>query len=119
MLKALLYRWFGIEPLPCATCEILREQLHKSEAERKDLLHRLLDKATPEPLVQPEEKELKPITPQFVPWRVRQQMLEAEDKRRAELLKQNEKLEKELGIHQTSEKTDGEGTTSEISENQG
>ena len=79
----------------------MREQLAKSDSERKELLHRLLDKDKPEPLVQ-EIEEHKAITPNFTPWRVKQQMLEAEDRKQAELLrakaKEIEELEKELGI---------------------
>lgn len=96
-----MYKWFGIEPIPCATCEVLRERLDESNRERKELLHRLLDKANPEPVV-PEKEELEPIKPQFIPWRVRQQMLEAEDRKKAQLMKDKtaeiEKLEKELGV---------------------
>lgn len=101
MIKQLLYKWFGLSDLPCESCEILREQLAKSDAERRELLTRLLDRDKPEPSPVMEE-ELKPITPQFIPWRVRQQMLEAEDKKKAQLLKDraNEisELEKELGV---------------------
>jgi len=101
VIKELLYKWFGIEPVPCATCEVLREQLDESNRERRELLTRLLDKANPEP--SPIEKEeYKPIQPQFMPWRVRQQMLEAEDRKQAELMRAKReeigKLEKELGV---------------------
>jgi hypothetical protein len=101
MIKELMYKWFGLTPTPCGSCEILREQLDKSERERGDLLHRLLDKDKPEPLPEKAE-EYVPVRPQFTPWRVRQQMLEAEDRKQAELMrdkhKEIEKLEKELGI---------------------
>ena len=101
MLKELLQKWFGLSDKPCETCEILREQLHKSDVERKELLHRLLDKDKPEPLIV-ESQPPQPLTPQFVPWRVRQQMLESEDRKKAELLKKSAeeitKLEKEMGI---------------------
>ena len=108
MVSELLRKWFGLEILPpCTTCEVLREQLANSESERRSLLAKLLEKNQPEPLPAPkEEEELTPIRPQFVPWRVRQQMLEAEDRRQAELLrrsKQNvEKLEKEVGVTDAS-----------------
>jgi hypothetical protein len=101
MIKQLMYKWFGISDEPCMSCELLREQLHKSDAERKDLLHRLLDSKNPEPPSTPVE-DYQPITPQFIPWRVRQQMLETEDKKKAELMRahaqQVEKLEEELGV---------------------
>lgn len=101
MVKELLYKWLGLNPFPCATCEVLHEQLANSERERRELLHRLLDKDRPEPLSTVSEEHV-PIQPQFIPWRVRQQMLEQEDRAKARLMKDKEKeiesLEKELGI---------------------
>lgn len=97
-----MYKWFGIEPRTCVTCDLLREMLAKSEQERSELLHRLLDKANPEPPPVVVQEEMKPVGQTFVPWRVRQQMLEAEDRKTAQLMKQrNEeiaKLENELDI---------------------
>jgi len=61
----------------------------------------LLDKGNPEPLNVEHERPI-PITPQFIPWRVKQQMLEAEDRQKSKLMKDKEKeiaeLEKELEI---------------------
>jgi hypothetical protein len=75
--------------------------LDESNKERKELLSRLLAKDTIEPLP-PTTEEFKPITPQFTPWRVRQQMLEQEDAKKASLMKEKAKeiaeLEKELGV---------------------
>lgn len=100
MIRALMYKWFGLEELPCNTCEVLRAQLDESNRERRELLNRLLEPSKPEP---PQTiEEMKPIQPQHIPWRVRQQMLESEDRKAAELLKKraNEigELEKELGV---------------------
>jgi hypothetical protein len=109
MVKELLYKWFGLEPFPCQTCEVLRLQLDESNRERRQLLQQLLERDKPEPPVETKE-ELQPIRPQFVPWRVRQQMLEAEDRKQAQLLAEKKKemesarkssiddLEKELDI---------------------
>jgi hypothetical protein len=101
MLTELLYKWFGIEPFPCATCEVLRIQLDESSRERRELLSKLLEKdVSPAPTT--EQQEFRPIKPQFTPWRVRQQMLEAEDRKKAELMKKKSEeiadLEKELGV---------------------
>ena len=102
MIKVLLYKWFGLSDMPCETCEVLRSMLDESTRERKELLHRLLDKDKAEPLVV-EKEEPKPLGPSFVPWRVRQQMLEAEDRKKAQLMKQKadeiNELEKELGVN--------------------
>lgn len=102
MVKELLYKWFGLEPFPCGTCELLRIQLDESNRERRELLTRLLEKDRPEPTQPVKTEEYRPIQSQFVPWRVRQQMLEAEDRKKAELLKRHkdevDELEKELGV---------------------
>lgn len=104
MIKELFSKWLGLD-LRCETCEVLREQLHRSEAERREILFRLLDKDKAEPLNSPVE-EHKSISPPFTPWRVRQQMLEAEDRKQVELLKKKAKeiseLESELGINNAS-----------------
>lgn len=103
MIKLLLMKWFKVEPPVCPVCEVLREQLHRSEAERKELLHRAL---APPPIesVSPKDEQQIPIQPQFIPWRVRKEMLEAEDRKQAELLRNKaaeiSKLEKELGVSQ-------------------
>jgi hypothetical protein len=101
MIRQLLEKWFGLTPPSCLTCEVLRDQLDKSEVDRRELLTRLLDKDKPEPLPTP-AAEPRAITPQFVPWRVKQQMLEAEDRHKAKLMKDKtqeiEELEKELGV---------------------
>ena len=101
IINELLRKWFGLESVPCATCEVLREQLHKSDRERGELLARLLEGNKTEPPA-PTRDEPVPITPQFVPWRVRQQMLEQEDRKKAQLMRDKaveiEELEKELGV---------------------
>lgn len=88
--------------MPCLVCEVLREQLHRSEAERKELLARVLAPSISPVESKTPDEELRPIKPQFTPWRVRQQMLEAEDRKQAQLLRQRtdeiEELEKELGV---------------------
>ena len=103
MMKELFYKWFGLTPLPCSSCEFLRLQLMGSERERRELLNRLLDQGKPEPSTPVmKEEEMRPFTPQFVPWRVKQQMLEAEDRKTAQLLRgkaeEIAELEKELGV---------------------
>lgn len=101
MIKQLLYKWFGLEDMPCNTCEVLRAQLDESNRERRALLNRLLEPPKSEPPLEKEE-ELVPIKPQFVPWRMRQQMLEAEDRQKARLTKEKAaelaELERELGV---------------------
>jgi hypothetical protein len=117
LIKRLLEKWFRLEPIPCPTCEVLREQLAHSEVERRELLHRLMAPPEPPPVVTPEE-EPKAIQPQFVPWRVRQQMLEAEDRKSAQLMKDKtkeiEQLEKELGIAKELDRGKSGGLKAEV-----
>ena len=104
MFKELMYKWFGLEPTQCNTCEVLRSELENSNRERKELLSRLLDRDQPK-AEKEDREEYKPIQPQFVPWRVRQQMLEAEDRKRAELMRASiSKLEDELDVNASQER---------------
>src|SRR3954466_13054666 len=98
--KQVLFKWFGLEDPPCETCEVLRERLVASERERRELLQRIL---TPEPLPTPSvsTEEPIPLTPQFTPWRIRKQLLEAEDRKKAELLRAKAKELANAGSQQS------------------
>jgi hypothetical protein len=102
MIRQIIEKWFGLDPIPCASCEVLKEALSIERQLNSVLLQKLLDKDKPEPLSSIKEEELKPIKSQFVPWRVRQQILESEDRKQAQLMKDKqreiEELEKELYI---------------------
>lgn len=102
MIREILYKWFGIDPTPCAACEILKESLSIERQLNKVLLQKLLEKGNSEPSLVQEKEAYEPIKPQFTPWRVRQQMLEAEDRKKAQLMRDKqveiEKLEKELNV---------------------
>lgn len=109
MIKEILYKLFRIEPLPCNTCEVLRGMLEQTNSEKKYLLEQLLKE--PEIIQETSTEEFKPIkTTKFTPWHVRRQILEAEDRKQAQIIKdkkkemeeaaklQVDKLEKELGV---------------------
>jgi len=102
MIKRILEKWFNLEPVRCESCEVLRSLLEESTRERRDLLTRALNPPQVEPLVQTSTEELKPVGNTFIPWRVRQQMLEAEDRKKFQLMQEKEKeiadLEKELDL---------------------
>ena len=103
MIKELLYKIFRLEPTPCPVCEVLRLQLDESNRERKELLQRALaPPVVTDARVESRAEEMTPIKPQFIPWRVRQQMLEQEDRVKARLTKDRVEeiaaLEKELGV---------------------
>lgn len=94
----------------CETCEVLKRQMDHLRFENQRLTQTIIQIAAPAP-VEPLGKpvEYKPIQTATVPWRVKQQMLEAEDREANRLRKEKEKerevnkmtteeLEAELGI---------------------
>lgn len=79
---------------PCPSCEVLKVQLERANYEREHLINRLLL-----PPVQPPETKPIPVTqPQsgrHIPFRVKQQLLEAESREEARILrKHKEDMEK-------------------------
>jgi len=95
------YRWLMKEPEPCQSCEVLREILASTLYEKNKLLELIAPAKETE--VIPEE--LKEVKPRWVPWEVRKQMLEKEDREKAKIMRQFEskpedieELEKELDI---------------------
>lgn len=92
----------------CESCEVLKVELQRANIEKEKLLNKILEKPT-DPPVEP----ISNITPpRQIPWMVRRQMLEAEDREKARLMRESIKpdttprfenddvkdLEKELGI---------------------
>ena len=108
MIHELLCKLFGLDPYHCSSCEVLRAHLADSERERRELLAKILERDKPELVTQPTEPDI-PIQPQYVPWRVRQQMLESEDRKKAQIMRDREKeiskLEGELGIKSVEDLT--------------
>jgi hypothetical protein len=88
----------------CQSCETLREQLSLERQTNSKLMDRLLEKPE-KPVDTPPVMNTRPLLNRHTPWRVRQQLLETEDRERANKLKDaprpatdvNE-LEKELNI---------------------
>lgn len=87
----------------CESCEALKQMNDHLRMDNEKLLRRILEpKVEPERIVAPE-----PMVPihRNVPWRVKQQMLEAEDRQKANALRQAAKpdnsieaLEKDLDL---------------------
>lgn len=113
-----LIKWYEQwrEVRRCESCETLREQLAIANGDRERLLKAILDANKPVAAVSEPEthsETIAPILPKNVPWRVRREMLENEDRAKAEILrkkeleikeatKSTEELEKELGIEHAS-----------------
>jgi hypothetical protein len=110
MLRLLLLKLFGIEEPPCQSCETLKLQLSIANHEKAEMLNTILSFTKKEEntvsVAPPNYEELKP---KMMTWNVRRQMLEAEDKKTAQLLAEQKRksvseqiteLEKEVGIEE-------------------
>lgn len=104
------------EDKQCMNCDLLRQLLAEERFEK----NRLLAIIAPSPSTDIGRTEPAPAIPikqpNFVPWRIRQQMLEADDRRKAQIVADKEKeiketslkiesiedIEKELGIDNAS-----------------
>ena len=88
--------------LVCSSCEILKVELENAHREKSELLRKLLEKDTPNPVTTAPKMETLPRPQKHLSWAVKQQMLEAEDRAKAVALKNaaqpisTEDLEKEL-----------------------
>lgn len=99
----------------CNSCETLKMEIERLRFENERLLTRILKE--PERV----ETDTKPISlnpPKNIPWAVRRQMLEAEDRKKAQLLKNAPKpsdnikdLENELGIVESERNNNATGTS--------
>lgn len=95
MLKELMFKWFGLEQLPCQSCEYLKQQI---EIERQ--FNRVLFEKLTAPKIETEAPVREPVIPammpKHIPWRVQKQMLEADDRKAAAIKAQREKEITEL-----------------------
>lgn len=69
----------------CPSCETLMRQLEIANHEKAQLLEKLLKE--PEAPAATTAPPISTVRPRTVPWVVRRQMLEAEDRKKAELLR--------------------------------
>lgn len=89
----------------CNTCEVLKLEIERLRLENGKLLDRILEKPNDERYIQRNKEENLVAPARNIPWTVRRQMLEREDREKAKLMndapKPNtsiEDLEKELGV---------------------
>lgn len=83
-----------VEETVCKSCETLKQQLEVANYEKEKLLNKLLTTPDKEPerTTAPEPQAVRPKT---VPWHVRRQMLEREDREKAKLLRNAPKTDTE------------------------
>ena len=72
----------------CKSCETYKEQLAVTNHEKKILLEQILHK--PEPVKVEREVAPQAIMPKIVPWHIQRQMLEAEDRAKAAVIRRQE-----------------------------
>jgi hypothetical protein len=107
-----------VEEKVCQSCETLRQQLEFSNYEKTQLLNKLLK----EPEKEPAPAEAPQITrPKSIPWHVRRQLLEQEDRVKAQRIRDaakpdsevakvsTEDLEKELKIAEQERESQAAG----------
>lgn len=82
------YKQIKAEYRICESCETLKMELSHLRQDNERLLNAVLSKPIIEETVSKAE-DLVPIQPRVVPWRVRQQMLEAEDRDKAKKMRDN------------------------------
>jgi len=98
-----------LREVPCKSCETLKIALERANYEREQLLNNLLKpNVVPERLVAPTPSS-SPIGRRHIPWPVKQQQLELEDKERAKAIRdfqENLKREQQLKAKITSRTSD-------------
>ena len=93
----------------CKSCETLERQLEIANEDKKKLLEIILERNKVSENDNPPAFNYEQVKPKAIPWSVRRQLLEAEDREKARILnsqnrEQQEitKLEKEIGIASTA-----------------
>jgi hypothetical protein len=90
----------------CESCETLKMQLNIANDEKARMLKTILSFYEPKVDETTEHRDVEPIRPKTIPWSVQRHMLEADSRKRARILReQNDALEMELhvGEHNTEE----------------
>ena len=89
----------------CQTCEVLITQLARAHIEKDNLLSQIERMSNPVVPSQETSEIPEPLKSRMVPWTIRRNLLEAEDRKKAQLMREVkeknpsiEKLEKEVGI---------------------
>lgn len=74
--------------LPCEACEVLKTQLERANYEREQLINHLLKPPAPPDLVKP-VPVTQPLNVRHMPFRVKQQILEAESREEARIMREH------------------------------
>jgi len=85
----------------CSACETLKLQLAIANDERKRLIDKLLEEPEVEETSKVNISDLRPLMPNRMNWNARRQILEAEDRAAAKLMRQNSETTKTAGSDKT------------------
>lgn len=94
----------AIETKVCTSCETLKMQLAIVNSEKSQMLNSILSFTKPAENQSSSPIDYEKVKPKMMTWNVRRQMLEAEDRKSAQILAEQkrkesiEKLEQETGI---------------------
>lgn len=84
----------SFEKRRCQFCDELKLILSQEKQEKRKLLDFIINTEDNEKEVPKEVPQ--PIMPKVRPWHIQRELLEAEDRKRAQLIRETEELEKEL-----------------------
>lgn len=80
----------------CETCEVLKQQLAYSQQQNQYLLNKLINPIKLDESEKVQNEEIKPLVPKYIPWTVKRQMLEEEDRAKAKVIREHMEREREL-----------------------
>jgi hypothetical protein len=83
----------AIEKL-CKNCDTLRDIIESERLEKARLLQLFIDKQTP--MIEPVVKAPEALQPKAVSWRIKKEMLEAEDRAKAAILAREKRSTEEI-----------------------
>lgn len=79
----------------CQSCEVLKHQIEMLNYTQRELIKTLAEFNRPEPIVTHNQQEFEPVRPKTIPWQVKRQLLEEEDRARAKVIADNRKMQQE------------------------
>jgi len=98
--------WFNKTEHVCDTYEVLKQQLAFVQQQNQYLLDKLLNPIQSGSPENAKEEESKPLVPKHIPWSVKRQMLEEEDRAKAKVIRENLERERESKVNLNKIKED-------------
>jgi hypothetical protein len=78
----------------CQSCEVLKHQIEMLNYTQRELIKTLAEVNKPETVIH-QPVEFEPIKPKTIPWQVKRQLLEEEDRAKAKVIADNKKRQQE------------------------